>query len=403
MLVLWPVTENNYQYQIIDPYSLSDSIDATKLFESDIEANIIVQSYAIQSDIIIGWSKDEENLYMQSLIQENWINYLRNLNDYSNIGFPYRVSRIKLMIDDIINEYNNSNGQKINFPIKPSYDGTLYKWVIKIDDNISLIAHKQIKSKTQEMDYTKIIFYLFKKELKKYTERIILNCDLLENENLAMITIFGIYIWAIKSNGIRLHYFWNEEVKRIDYEPQSIINMLQEFLRCCENSILPTIQFDLLIRDRIKRSNDVNYLSLDDSRELLEDYKHDKVFLACYGKRLLEKLIEYKQDELIEDIIQRCIDLSTKNIKEGFTANIELLSVITSSFSELSQNYEPYISNFLYQIAFVVPHYIRRFLIKSESISSHLHHYGNYVQILETTFIDITISWLLRYLQTFIE
>ncbi|KAF0386484.1 hypothetical protein F8M41_011378 [Gigaspora margarita] len=111
-----------------------------------------------------------------------------------------------------------------------------------------------------------------------------------------MITICGIYIWTIKSSGIRLHYFWNEGVKHIDYGLQSIINLLKEFLRSCENSgiFLPAIQFDLLIKDKIKKSKDVNYLNLDDSRELLEDYKHDKIFLACYGTRLIEKLIEYK-------------------------------------------------------------------------------------------------------------
>ncbi|CAG8710769.1 11309_t:CDS:2, partial [Racocetra persica] len=105
----------------------------------------------------------------------------------------------------------------------------------------------------------------------------------------------------------------------------------------------------------IMKSNDEKYWSLDNSRELLEDYKYDKVFLACYGTQLFDKLIEYKQNELIEDILRGCLDLSIRNTKEGFTANIELLCIITSSFSELSQNYTAYISDFLSQIAFSNP------------------------------------------------
>ncbi|CAG8795769.1 15540_t:CDS:2, partial [Racocetra persica] len=175
--------------------SLSDPVDATKLFKNslssinDAETSILMQQYAIQSDTIIIWLKG--SLYMQTLVQKNWIKwieYLRiNLGDYSNIGSPYSVTRIKLMIHEIIKLYNDSDRQEINLKIEPPYKGTIFKWGIEIDDDISLVGHRLIKTEEQ---LVKTIFILFKKqELLKHKKKFILNCGLLENDNLAMITI----------------------------------------------------------------------------------------------------------------------------------------------------------------------------------------------------------------------
>ncbi|CAG8492758.1 17670_t:CDS:2 [Acaulospora morrowiae] len=398
IIMVWPLED---KCEIIDPYSLTNPVDATKLFERTKDAVVsrVTRPYVIQSDRIVGWF--EGNLYVQPLIRENWVDYLRNnLKDYGSIGSPYGAVRIKKMIDEAVGLHKN--GKQVVLPIqRTSFHGTLLKWDVVIKENdISLVAH-ELDVKTKEWKkMEKSIFLLFG-ELRKFKDKLIMSCALLENENLAMATMCGIYVWTVKSNfGIRLHYFWDNEMKRRNFEYHNIINMLNEFLLSCNRDskkFLPAIRFDLCMSEKMEEHGSINYFAPSNFRELIEDYRHEKMFLAHYGLQWIENLIKFKRDGLIEDLFRTCIELSIKN-DEGYTTNLELLSIITITFPEISRNYAAYVSNFLSQIAFIVPFNIREFLIKSHSTLPHLHHYGFYARISKTTLFDIILSWILgRY------
>ncbi|RIB05211.1 hypothetical protein C2G38_2253946 [Gigaspora rosea] len=174
------------------------------------------------------------------------------------------------------------NRQEINLEIEPSYEGTIFKWDIEIDDDISLRKKK-----------------------------IILNCGLLENDNLAMITICG-FIYG-QSRQLESDYITSENSK----------------------NFLPTIQFDLLIMDRIMKSNDEKYWSLDNSRELLEDYNY---FEAHINKlREIIKQIEKGNYTGNKPLISQTL-LNTIKIKSIESDELQQVIIINDSLKKFKDS-----------------------------------------------------------------
>ncbi|CAG8685228.1 18440_t:CDS:2, partial [Acaulospora morrowiae] len=386
---------------IIDPFEShpQDNLKDAKKLLRGVEINM---PYVVQSDKIIGWFK--KDLCIRSLIPDNWIKYLREeLRDFKGFGSSYEASRVEKMVDEIIKNTTGTINPPFKDKIEPYDDGIgfqysckgyLLEWIVRIDADydcayIELAAHKsEIKTEKWKRVEPKRIFSRHRE--KHYGKEFIINCNPLENENLAMITRAGIYIWTVNSknetNRIQLLYFWDNELKRENFETPWIINMLKEFSRSCKQSgsYLPTMNFDLVLKD--------SHLDPMCRQEWIDCYKHDKMFLAYYGTSWIKKLVESKVDIIISELFGECIYLSIEN---GCIKNTKFLDIIITSFPELSQNYTAYVSEFLAHIAFALPFHNRDLgIVDYYSTSSHLAHCGTYIQISKTTTIDLIVSRL---------
>ncbi|CAG8526929.1 16753_t:CDS:2 [Acaulospora morrowiae] len=382
---------------IVDPFELhpQDNLKGAKKLFGNVETGM---PYVIQLDKVIGWFK--KDLCIRSLIPDEWIKHLRKeLKDFKGFGSSYEVSQVKDMVDKI---KNNITGITFKDQLKPyddglgfqySYEGSLLEWIVRIDADyesayIELAAH-EFESKTEKWRRVEPK-RIFSRHKENYGKDFIINCNPLANENLAMITRAGIYIWTVNSKNeirrIQLLYFWDNELKRKNFETSSIINMLKNFLLSCAQSknYLPTMNFTLVLKD--------SHLNPVCRQEWIDYYKNDKMFLAHYGTPWIKRLIDLKEDQMIYELLKRCIELS---IEHGRIKNTIFLGIIATSFPELSQNYRAYVSEFLSRLAFVVPCRNKDLeLINRYSTFKHLHHYGTYIQISETSSVDRVISWL---------
>ncbi|RIB28365.1 hypothetical protein C2G38_1514024 [Gigaspora rosea] len=118
--------EQYKQYDLMDPYRLTNPIDASDLFEK-IEEKQIQEPYIIRSDKIIYFI--DGKLSIKELVPYNsddWIKYLRKeLSDDNSITSPSKKTID--FITDILYKKNYDPDKKI-------FEGNILKWELESDD-----------------------------------------------------------------------------------------------------------------------------------------------------------------------------------------------------------------------------------------------------------------------------
>ncbi|CAG8472256.1 7512_t:CDS:2, partial [Cetraspora pellucida] len=363
---------------LMDPYILKEKINADKLFE----AATTKSPYIIKSDKII--YMNDEMLLIKELVCEDWINYLRmDLDDRNSITVPARK------IHKIINELNSeSNGYITN----KEFQGLLFRWRLDCKSD-SVVLEAKNSHHTCKLD----ILPTFYNDGRNF----ILQCDLLENDNLITTTQIGIFVWSVKSipdkvqkeiKEIRINYYWNNcnlegwdgHLRNFNLEKTNI----KEFFNYKDiERILPAPSYEIVCQNL-----DIKFGKKNDKKSklfytFLTDNIDDEFYLTCYGKDLMKVLIKLNNDFWIRDLGKRCLLGSTKN-QQIMIFRISLLSIIFENFSELSENHPTYIASLLTQIAFVLASDIPDL----KSTSSHLSSYGTYCHLSRTSLLDICIS-----------
>ncbi|CAG8749274.1 13385_t:CDS:2, partial [Cetraspora pellucida] len=301
---------------LMDPYILKGKINADKLFEVDTTKS----PYIIKSDKII--YMNDEMLLIKELVREDWINYLRNdLGDMNSVTAPARKTH------KIINELNSdSNGYITN----KEFQGILFRWRLDCKSD-SVVLEAKNSQHTWKLD----ILPTFYNDGCKF----VLQCDLLENDNLITTTQIGIFVWSVKpipnkvQKEIRINYYWNNcNLKGWD-------GHLRNF-NLEKTNIKEFFNYEYIARI-LPAPNNID----------------DEFYLTCYGKDLMKTLIKLNNDFWIRDL-------------------------------ELSEDHPTYIASLLTQIAFVLASDIPDL----KSTSSHLFSYGTYCHLSRTSLLDICIS-----------
>ncbi|CAG8639621.1 25318_t:CDS:2 [Dentiscutata erythropus] len=371
------------QYNLMDPYNLTNSIDASKLFEN-IEVNPIQEPYIIRSDKII-YAIDEK-LSIKELVPDDWIEYLRKkLNDRNSITAPSSKKTI-----DIISEII----QKSKFePERKKFEGKFLKWELESDDSsvkLTVVDYNYRRRKWND-DKKKQLNILPSFYRKENLEKFIVHCEILENDDFITITRIGVFIWTYKLSDIKMHYYWNDCNDRLeDFVFEKIkLKILSE--NWTSGRILPASSYETILKNL-----DIKFGEKELFREFLKSNIDDEFYLTCYGEILMSTFIELKDDKWIRCLGQSCMERCLQN--NHLISKISLLSIIFENFKELSENHPAFIASMLSLIGFVVPSPI----VIPNSISSHLSSYGRYHH-LSKSFLDRLISNLRVCLFSFQE
>ncbi|CAG8683206.1 1257_t:CDS:2, partial [Scutellospora calospora] len=195
------------QYNIMDPYNLTNSIGMSEFFEE----NEIQEPFIIKSDKIIYIIDGKVSI--KDLVHDNsddWVKYLRKeLKDTNSITTPCEktIEIIRNRLNNNCNAYITDNNE---FP------GNYLKWGLEL-------SHKSVMITVLEFNYRKKDWHPdSKKKCLKILpsfypdeKKFILHCEVLYNDDFITITRIGVIIWTFKlcriakTKIIKMHYYWN--------------------------------------------------------------------------------------------------------------------------------------------------------------------------------------------------
>ncbi|KAF0363846.1 transient receptor potential cation channel subfamily a member 1-like [Gigaspora margarita] len=366
---------------LMDPYILKERIDADKLFQDDDsnQTKIPSKPYIIKFDKII-YTIDGK-LFIKELVHDNWINYLRkDLKDINSITAPSKKT-----IEIMKNGLNMGNDKYI---LAKELQGLLFQWKLNCKPESIVLEAKDDKV-TWKLD----ILPSFYTNGNKF----ILQCDLLENDDLIMTTRIGIFVWSVKyklkqkGKEIRMLYFWNNcnlkgwngNLEKFNLEKAEKDEL---FNNNDSERFLPVSSYEIVYKNL-----DIVFGKEKLFLKFLGDNIDDEFYLTCYGNDLMKTFIKLNDDFWVRDCGRGCLKPILKN-KNLLISKISLLKIIFEKFTELSEEHPTYITSLLTNIAFVLPTDTPNL----QSTTKHLSSYGTYCHLSRTSFLDIykpNISW----------
>ncbi|KAF0562004.1 transient receptor potential cation channel subfamily a member 1-like [Gigaspora margarita] len=333
---------NNGDLEIRNPYDLqyviNDKISVwyDELLNKGTKPDVQKEEFKTLIDDKIYYVSDEL-LWVQKVSKEQWDKYL--LKDNSKI----RSLPIKSVIVDILQKYKDEHESA---DINQSYNGSLVMWEISNKNIIKVFLKSKFDSNKWDIDnielYDNVEFYGTAKKLEIY------GYELLYNDDLAMITSSGLFIWSIwnKFKKIRLRYFIHLGYLKILQKNRNNLLPAPDFYfitKHCEKFQLRTKErcfFKEIFKERY-------YF-----KELLEDYiENDDILTKLYGQELLKFYLEGKDYEMVEKLYNKIFYKIENN---NFLDWIRLLEIFTFSFTELTQ-YPQFLKEFLSYTLFIHP------------------------------------------------
>ncbi|KAF0520693.1 transient receptor potential cation channel subfamily a member 1-like [Gigaspora margarita] len=278
----------------------------------------------------------EGRLWEQEISGELWAKYLRKeFKEYNEIRTLPSKFHVENVLQKFISEYEEDKSQFLYD------DGSLVKWEVNTRQKI-IQAFWKIDSKL--IDSIRLIH-----EIRGLT---IFSCKILNNEDLAMITNEGIFIWSIwqkyEKKRIRLRYYITlncKNMKKSDFE--QLLNNMQAYKG---KDSLPTPDFDFLMKNVERFSiqsdeSDKRYLF----KEFLDDYIEDKILMKLYGQELLKCCLKLKKYSMIGILFN---NIYKKMENSDFLLKIQYLDIFTSSFIELT-HFPQFLKEFLLHTLFI--------------------------------------------------
>ncbi|CAG8481458.1 14650_t:CDS:2 [Cetraspora pellucida] len=381
------------KFSLMDPYKLTNKIDASKLFEINnneySQTNIIQEPFLIKSDKII--YSNGEKLLIKELVHDNWIDYLRkDLGDTNSITAPSRKT-----ITVIKNGLESISDKHVEFK---EFRGRFLLWKLECHQDFVMLKASKLEGNLYLAKVQQDILPSFYQNGKEF----ILQCELLDSDDLVMITYIGVIVWTIKSEKIRIHYYWNDwDLNSWDGYLENADNSKKEIEKIFNDKnlerILPASSYAIICKNLdVEFGKDkVNLF-----REFLKDSVYENFYFTCYGKELMEKFILLNDDALIRILGDKCIKECVKDNTHA-TFRISLLSIIFdfNYFSKLLESHPAFITSILTKIAFVLP----SLLLDQRPTSSHLFSYGVHYHLSRTSFIDILTSDIFKVWTNFKE
>ncbi|KAF0412822.1 transient receptor potential cation channel subfamily a member 1-like [Gigaspora margarita] len=228
------------RFNLVDPYYFRNPIDANKLI------------YTIDG-----------KLFIDNLVHDDWIEYLRNeLKDTNSITTPSKMT-IDLITKIIKSKYN---------PYRNEFEGKFLKWSLELnDESVKLI---------------------------------------LENDDFLTFTRIGIIIWTYNFSDIKMHYYWsdwNDRLENYVYEKIMFKRIIEDWT---SGRILPISSYETILNNLNVKFGENKLFE-----EFLTRSIDDEFYLTCYGKDLMKTLISLNDDKWIRKLGQRCIDKCIQLLK----------------------------------------------------------------------------------------
>ncbi|CAG8637916.1 628_t:CDS:2, partial [Cetraspora pellucida] len=415
--------------EIRDPYYLDHVIKEPNLcekFSVELNNKIDVQKadlYLIKNERI--YSVLEECILVQEFSKQQWIKFLRRkLEDYNEIRPLLSKSQIEIFLQEILSEnISKKDNEFINNEFKDkevekTYNGFLVKWEVKTKDRESFVlrAFKKCNSNLEQWDQVGEEREIHPEHLEPGQYKFVYRCKLLDNEDLAMITVIGLLVWTVwQKKEIRLRYykgfpFTSKYLKDKDYKNRYITGTMKKeseygqskfimkkpfITRLLKNildhreNLLPPPDFDAIIPYYKELRMNKSY----PFEELLDDYIEDKITLILYGHQLLRSLLNNKSYSMAENLYKQCMKINIEEEKINFLTNIKLLEIISFSLVDLSQKFPDILKEFLSYTSFTIIPSESEDLVIGNFSSSHLQNHRKYSQPFKISFINNTFNF----------
>ncbi|UZO24535.1 uncharacterized protein OCT59_016831 [Rhizophagus irregularis] len=236
----------------------------------------------------------------------------------------YKLSNVHLYMDTVSTLFQNAKCESGKKLITESIKN-LIKWEIYAeDDKIKLEVFKKINTKW-ELISTRIEIYPYRSKYGEYHNLIVSS---LFNNDIVILTTFGILVYNFSENNKSIHliyfYFMGFDSHRYysGIKNKAYLKILQHNERIFSKSTFPLPNYDSF------RLN-----------EWVSVVINNKLSLLKYGVELLTFTIKEHKLELIDDIYKKCMTY----FKEDPMNNKSFLSIITSAMPLLDECYPEYI------------------------------------------------------------
>ncbi|CAG8600028.1 4620_t:CDS:2, partial [Dentiscutata heterogama] len=356
------------------------------------------EEYTTMIDNKIYYTSDRY-LRVQEVSRKQWIKYLREiLKDYNKT----RVLPSKPQIKEILERFI-----KGNITNSPSHDGSLVKWEVNSAEKV-INAFLKSGNDWKFVNRIKLKDELYEKrdEIWGGIKIVIYSCYLLYNEDLAMVTSAGLFIWSIwpkqkneKKEEIRLRYLMSVSHEH-EYMEKSDFKILLDKIKKYEKNSLPAPDFEFIIDNSEEHHTEDEKNGRCLFGELLEDYIEDKILIKLYGQELLMCFLKSKNYIYLGKL---CSKIYKETENGDILVKIQLLDIFTSLFTELTQ-FPQLLKEFLSYTLFIhstdVPEEIKfNKFISDPHLQSHI----KYLQPYFTSNVEENIKQIFYFIKKKIE
>ncbi|CAG8659665.1 2900_t:CDS:2, partial [Dentiscutata erythropus] len=343
-----------YEYKICDPFTNTRCVNSKKLivdFEvSAKEVKVFEINYIIKFDKID--LNDIDSIFILSDI-EKIINLIKNSPDEAA---------------KLIEEIDNSKKEE-------TFSKYLVTWILEyVNDAEKIILTAKSNKDDEKLDSIQIVPKLYI-DFGYKDWRYVIGCDCLDNDDLAMVTIMGVFIWTVsaKDKKIELSHYWddngsswywdrqkeNSDKKNIEKnsEKENIvkekIKQLDEYIKELEKKSFkkpyffpPSTYSSMIYYDSVFLQADSKKKVFFD--ELIEKHINNKFCLFLYGKNLIKVIIKEDQDMLLRKFCDGCINLIEKNDE---VPDMQLFNIISHSIVEIFKKDPAFFADFIMRIS----------------------------------------------------
>ncbi|CAG8592315.1 23528_t:CDS:2 [Cetraspora pellucida] len=309
-------------------------------------------------------------LWIQKVSKKQWIKYLKGkLQDFNQMRILPSKSQIEKILQRLLKENENYEMEETKL-----YEGSFVKWEVNSKEK-EIKAWKFNSNTWEYVDSVKLedISLKYQKKNTWYIKSIMTHfyiCDLLHNDDLAVIASSGLFIWSIwKKDKIRLLYYIIDEdfesFKNLFKNQINLTNLLDKIIKYKKIS-LPAPDFDFLIYYKKTETENIFFKKFLD--ELLDDYIEDNILMKLYGQELLKCCLKFQHYSLAERLCNKicnetnlmklhggeflksflkpqyyslaeklCSRIFKETEKENLLEKIQFLGIFTFSFVELTQ------------------------------------------------------------------
>ncbi|CAB5376317.1 unnamed protein product [Rhizophagus irregularis] len=346
-LIIRTYCNNETFYKFLDPFHTSDAIDISDSFGNS--QNIIITKSNKKISVI------ENNIWITDGLNKNIFQQMLNITYHNNI---YTLPIFKTIQDMLKDINNNKNNDKFPGNHMVQLGGELFQFIIerKTSNLVKLIGIKNSqnndKLEKNQNNYSLIYF--------KYDD--IYSYRLLNNQDLALITKQGIFIYTVEDS-LKLRYFWNNKYwSSRDYQ-----KMLNDEFNDLQTS-LPSPNFINIFR------------MIENRKDKDEEYKalilyiiNDPIEFSKFGSEILKVVINEKNDFIIH-IIQLIFDKIIELIKKN-SADYSYMALISLYLPKLCDHYSHLVTKYIIYTSIPICLSIKN------STNTSLHAYSNNISI----------------------
>ncbi|RIB06319.1 hypothetical protein C2G38_2217431 [Gigaspora rosea] len=230
--------------------------------------------------------------------------YLQKRSQSDKIRVLPKKSQIEKILQKLINEGNNYTDDNRIKEIK-FYEGSLVKWEVNGEENTIQVFKKSDSNTWEDVDSIKL------EDFDRHYSMYICSCDLLHNDDLVVITSFGLFIWSTWQK--------DEKLEKFEYSPD----------------------FDFLYERKQSYTEKDHRLLLKELPEnLLNDYIEDNILMKLYRQELLKFCLKFQHYSLAERLCNKiCSETNLMKLcGEDFLKEDSIIRYFNLfSFEELTQ------------------------------------------------------------------